>query len=87
MPELEVPATDLKNGAIWPVKLLVLARFAASNGEARTLLKQGAVELDGVHVTDEKSDVSVRDGALLRVGRHRFVRLRLPRQDRGTGSR
>ncbi len=77
--DVEVPTAAFKNGAIWVVRLLVSLGFASSNGEARTLVKQGAVEIDGKRVSDDSSDVPLKDGALLRVGRHRFVRLRLPR--------
>jgi tyrosyl-tRNA synthetase len=77
VPEAVVPAGELRDGAVWVVKLLVLLGFAASNGEARTLVRQKAVELDGERVTDEKANVPIRDGVLVRVGRHRFARLRV----------
>jgi tyrosyl-tRNA synthetase len=78
VPELALEPGDLEDQEIWPVRLLVRAGFAASNGEARALIRQGAVEIDGTRVTDDRKNVSIRDGALLRAGRHRFVRVRLP---------
>jgi tyrosyl-tRNA synthetase len=45
----------------------------SSRSEARRLLSQGALALDGDTVTDAK--VELKDGSLIRVGRHRFLRV------------
>lgn len=77
VPELAVPASDLKDGAIWIVKLLVLSGFASSNGEARRLIEQGGVRIDGEVQKDPGLDWVVQDGALLQVGKRKFARLRI----------
>ncbi|HEY8531258.1 MAG TPA: tyrosine--tRNA ligase [Limnochorda sp.] len=76
MPEVALSASEAPGGEIWPVALVVRAGLAASNSEARRLITQGAVRLDGETVTDPGRNVTVRDGAVLQVGRRRFVRLR-----------
>ena len=53
--------------------VLVSGKAAASRAEARRLLAQGAIEVDGQRVTDQQ--VIVRDGSLIRVGKHRFLRI------------
>jgi tyrosyl-tRNA synthetase len=53
-------------------QLLVDAGMAPSRSEARRLLQQGGLTLDGDRVTS--AQVTLRPGALLRVGRHRFLR-------------
>ena len=45
----------------------------SSRSEARRLLSQGAIAIDGDTVTDAK--VELKDGSLIRVGRHRFLRV------------
>ncbi|HEY8475525.1 MAG TPA: tyrosine--tRNA ligase, partial [Chloroflexota bacterium] len=65
------PGTSL----ISPVDLLVGAGLAKSKSEARRLIQQGAVELDGVRIADWRDAVQVWPGALLRVGPVRRVRL------------
>ena len=60
-------------------RLLVAAGLAASNAEARRLLSQGAVELIPVtgystRLDDDRADVTVSAGDVLRAGRRRFVR-------------
>ena len=53
--------------------LLVDANLVKSRGEAKRLLTQGAVQLDGQRVTG--NTVPVRDGSILKVGKRRFVKL------------
>jgi tyrosyl-tRNA synthetase len=59
-------------------RLLVETGLAPSMSEARRLIDQGGVRLDGERITDVMHDVSVRgDRAfLLQVGRRRFLRVR-----------
>lgn len=78
-PEAVIPADAFKDGRIWAQKLLTLTKAAPSRGEAERLLQQGAVEMDGERITDPRADLAVRDGAVLKVGKRRFIRLRLGR--------
>jgi tyrosyl-tRNA synthetase len=71
--EVELPAED-------PVHLpaLIGTQFGLSRGEARRLLAQGGVRLDGVQLDGDELDVAAARlaGAVLQVGKRRFVRLR-----------
>ncbi len=62
---------------IWIVKLVLAARLAPSGSEARRLVEQGAVTIDGQPVTDPKAEVPLHSGAVLKVGKRRFARIRL----------
>ena len=77
MPESEVAAADLDDGQIWIVRLVVAAGFAASNGEARRLVRGGGVKLGDEKVADENAQVAVADGDILQVGKRRFARLKI----------
>ena len=68
----EAEATDGATPVIL-ANLLVQAGAAASLSEARRLTSQGAVEIDGSVVTERV--VNIKSGVVLRVGKHRFVRL------------
>ena len=58
------------------VDVVVRAGFAASNGEARRLVQQGAVRLGGEPVTDAQMTVDVSGGpVVLKVGKRRYARL------------
>ena len=51
-----------------------------SKAEARRLIKQGAVEIDGV-IEDVPGNVPIRNGAVLKVGKRTFRRLILNKDD------
>ena len=72
MPEVAVPAAAMNI-----VDLIVHAGFAESKSDARRLVAQNAVTLDGRTISDIDASVSLRTGAILRVGKRRFARLKL----------
>ncbi len=62
--------------SIWIVDLLVKeCRFARTNSEARRLIRQGAVTLDGRRITDEEFKITFKKPMVLKVGKRRFARL------------
>lgn len=58
------------------VDLLIAANLTRSKSEARRLVKQGGVRIDGKVQRDPDEKVSFSDGAVLQVGKRRFVRLK-----------
>ncbi len=78
IPEVTISRARLKDGQRAGVaSLLVEAGLVRSASEARRLITQGGVSLDGAWVHDAYADVHVHDGLLIRVGRRRFARVRL----------
>jgi tyrosyl-tRNA synthetase len=81
MPERKVrtaiKAADQKKGTVTVSvpALLVETNLVASAGEAKRLIAQGAVEIDGERVTE--NDWKVTPGAVLKVGKRRFCRVTL----------
>jgi tyrosyl-tRNA synthetase len=55
--------------------LIILVNFAPSKGEARRLVTQGGVSIDGEKISDVKSSVSVKQGMILKVGKRKFIKL------------
>jgi tyrosyl-tRNA synthetase len=53
--------------------LLVRLGLADSRSEARRLITQGAVEVDSEIA--KANSVSLRNGMIIRVGKHRFLRI------------
>ncbi len=72
LPE-DMPSFTL-NGPQTIVDLMVAAKLAASKSEARRLVEQGGVRLDGERVDEAGFEVPSRE-AILQVGRRKFVRL------------
>ena len=71
--EAELPADD-------PVHLPALIRdhFGVSGSEARRLLAQGGVKLDGEVLNGDQLDIPAErlDGSVLQLGKRRFKRFR-----------
>ena len=72
----EVPELSLAAGLL--VDLLVAAEMVPSKNEARRMIEQGAVSIDGERAGDPRSELEPRDeGYLVKVGKRRFARLRV----------
>ncbi|MGI9585102.1 MAG: tyrosine--tRNA ligase [Acidimicrobiia bacterium] len=59
---------------VWLPKALADAAVVASNGEARRLISQGAVKIDGERISAETIDRAELAGRVVQVGKRRFVR-------------
>jgi tyrosyl-tRNA synthetase len=77
VPEVSIPAAAVEAGRIWLPRLLSTLGRAASNGEARRLIAQGGVRLDGEVVDDPGREFHPEElrGRVLQVGRRWFGRL------------
>jgi tyrosyl-tRNA synthetase len=75
VPEYSIPDGEKSDGRIWFVKLIVLSGMAASNGEARRLIKGGGVTFDNEKITDEDMELKLPASGILKVGKRRFVRI------------
>ncbi len=72
-----IPEDAVKDERVWVCKLLVVAGMAKSNGEARRLIEQGGVFLNGEKVSEVSAELPLEtlNEAVLRVGPRRFARL------------
>jgi tyrosyl-tRNA synthetase len=76
----DLPETTVALGAEGRLGLLELLRrlgFTRSLGEARRLVVQGAVQVDGEVVADPGLELAGAGTRLIRVGKRRFARVRL----------
>lgn len=71
----DMPVYRGRLGEVNVVELLVEAGLAPSKSQARRLIDQGGVRLDGQPVTDVERAVAVGGGSVLQVGKRQFVRL------------
>jgi len=73
--ELIVKKEDLKDGKIWIVELISLSKLVCSKSEARRLIEQGGVKVNGTKIIDPALDITVEDGMVLKVGKLNFVKI------------
>ena len=60
---------------MWIAELLKRAGVVSSTSEAKRLIDQGAVSLDGEKVSDFNLKVGIKNGMLLKAGKKKFVKL------------
>ncbi len=75
VPEASIPADAIDGEIVYLPRVLAQLGLAASRSEARRLLEQRGVRLNGEPVSSEEIALGDLRGALLQVGRRRFVRL------------
>lgn len=73
IPEFTPEQSD--NGEAWIVDLLTGSDLAKSNSEARRLIKQGGVKIDGEKVSDFNLNIPMNKEFVLQVGKRKFVRI------------
>ncbi len=73
----EVPEMSLQidNGSIGIIKLLTETAMVASNGEARRMIDQGGVSIDGKKIADQNAMVDIAGSIILKVGKRRFLKV------------
>jgi len=71
IPTLEVPAGSEATLSAE----LVRAGLAKSRTEARRLMQQNAVEIDGKSITEDIGINKVAGGSIIRVGKRRFIKI------------
>ncbi len=57
------------------IELMVEIGFASSNAEARRLIQQGGVSIDGNKIQDIKETIAVSNEMVLKVGKRKFMKL------------
>lgn len=55
--------------------LLVQIKIASSKSEAKRLVEQKAVKIDGQLIKDWKTEIEIRDGMIIQAGNRRFVKI------------
>lgn len=68
----KMPAVSLKAGSYPIVDLLVSSGLAASKSQARRLVEQGAVKIDGGVVKDIKAELKIISSVIVQSGKRNF---------------
>ncbi len=74
MPTITINDRMLVDGKIDIIKIITTAGFATSNSEARRLVAQGAVRINGVKVNDIW-DVDIENGDVIQSGKRNFIKV------------
>jgi len=74
--EIPLPATIIPGSAVWIVDLLKALQAISSSSEAKRLIESKSIEIDEEPVVDFKATVIPRNGMLIKVGKHRFYKIK-----------
>lgn len=80
MPTTVLDASLVKDGSVGLLTAMVAAGLCASNREARQLVQQGSVLLDGEKVTDPKTsldEAALREGVVIKKGKKVYHKVML----------
>ncbi|GBF32784.1 tyrosyl-tRNA synthetase [Desulfocucumis palustris] len=75
IPTFNVGPDIMEEGSVWMPRLLHITGLASSTSEARRLIQQGAVKVDGEKVDDPAVNLTVKDGMIIKAGKRKFVKL------------
>ncbi|HZJ10688.1 MAG TPA: tyrosine--tRNA ligase [Trueperaceae bacterium] len=75
MQQLVVPPAELTDGAIGVLRLATLAGLTSSNGEARRLIQNRGLKIDGEAIEDVQLRLDLAEPLVLQKGRDTFVRV------------
>ncbi|MDN4072134.1 tyrosine--tRNA ligase [Fictibacillus terranigra] len=74
----EIPSMKWNgSGTAAVVDLLVGLRLLSSKSEARKMIQNGGVKLNGEKVSDIKLEIEIKDDTIVQVGKRKFVKLTL----------
>lgn len=75
LPE-KITEVAIKKGKQDIVELLVAAKLAPSKSQARRLISENAVKIDGKVVHDPAKKIKIKSGMVIQVGKKRFVKIK-----------
>lgn len=76
----DMPVAKVKKEKLALVELLIEVGLAPSKGEARRVILQGGVKVDGIVVKDPEAVVAIsKDGVVLQKGKRHFIRIKSER--------
>jgi tyrosyl-tRNA synthetase len=73
----EIPEFEVSKESVATKKLLLLCKLVDTGGEAKRMIKQSAVSIDGEKIADPNSEITPADGMVVQVGKRRFARLKV----------
>lgn len=73
----EMPEVEVSQNKIKIIDFLAENNLVSSKSEARRLIEQKAVEINGEIIGDWRKETEVKDGAIMRIGKRKFIKIKL----------
>jgi len=72
----DIPTVTINDDSIWIVDLMRSNALSTSGSEARILIDQGAVYIDGERISDSSMDVYIKNDMIIKVGKNKFLKIK-----------
>ncbi len=73
----DIPEVVITDSAVSFKQLLLTCKLVQTGGEAKRMVAQGAVTIDGKKVTDPSAQISPKTGMVVQVGKRKFAKLKV----------
>jgi tyrosyl-tRNA synthetase len=73
----DIPELKLNDKELSILDLILKVKFAPSKGEAKRLVTQGGVSINGAKIFEINSIIQIENGMILKVGKRKFIKLKL----------
>jgi len=73
----EIPEVKIDAQSIMASKLLLHCQLVKSGGEAKRMIKQSGVSIDGEKISDPNKQIEPYEGMVVQVGKRKFAQLRI----------
>ncbi|MFZ5366320.1 MAG: tyrosine--tRNA ligase [Patescibacteria group bacterium] len=70
-----IPVVNMSESSVNVIGLLVSTGMATSRSEAKRLVGQKAVEIDGNPITNYQLPITIKDGMIIKVGKRKFLKI------------
>ena len=72
----QMPEVKIDKASDWPVAdLLVEINLADSKSQARRLIEQGGVRIDGATIGDSQATITIKSGMVVNVGKTKYKKI------------
>ena len=71
----KMPTIKLAYGLHDPIEILLKTGLVSSKSEARRLIGQGAVDIDGRALTSPVEKIEIKKGVVIKIGKRKFIRV------------
>jgi len=71
-----IPEFTVAIGDVFITKLMLESGLCQSGGEAKRLIAQGGVSINGARINSYSNPLEVKDGDILKVGKRKFIKLK-----------
>ncbi len=72
----DIPEITMTDDKIKMIRLLVDNQLCASNSEAKRMIMQNAVTVDGEKWSDVEGDLQITDGLVIKVGKRKYLQIK-----------